>query len=101
MRDFHDALGVDRLDDLSAEDEIIVSSGRVLRQPDGVAYMGQDFTLRRAWSLRQLDCSLRPLHCQAVVRWLLFRDTSTLPEADQWATLWLKKDEAVLTEAEE
>jgi hypothetical protein len=94
LRDFDAARCVEHLDE-SVTDDIIVSPAQSLMLGGDIAYVGQDFALRRSWSPRELDCTLRPLHCNAPVRWFLFRDVP-LPAADRWVTLWLQEDAQVV-----
>lgn len=94
LRDFDAARCVEHLDE-SVTDDIIVSPAQSLTLGGDIAYVGQDFALRRSWSPRELDCTLRPLHCNAPVRWFLFRDVP-LPAADRWVTLWLQEDAQVV-----
>jgi uncharacterized protein (TIGR03663 family) len=62
--------------------------------PNDVEFVGQDFALRRSWSLAELGCTWEwPPRCNAAVKWLLLRRAPPLPVADQWAVLWLRQDE--------
>lgn len=57
--------------------------------PDDMAYVGQDFVLRRSWDSIEIGCTWEwPLRCHAGVGWLLFRDTPSPPVADRWVALW-------------
>lgn len=93
LRDFDAARCVEHLDE-SVTDDVVISPDQSLALGGDVAYVGQDFALRRSWTPRELDCTLRPLRCNAPVRWFLFRDVP-LPAADRWVTLWLQEDEQV------
>jgi len=93
LRDFDAARCVEHLDE-SVTDDVVISPDQSLALGGDVAYVGQDFALCRSWTPRELDCTLRPLRCNAPVRWFLFRDVP-LPAADRWVTLWLQEDEQV------
>lgn len=61
--------------------------------PPDTDYVGQDFVLVRTWQPQSVACRLTwPLHCEAMVRWLLIRHTLVLPEATQHAVLWVRPD---------
>jgi uncharacterized protein (TIGR03663 family) len=92
LRDFDHALRVDRLGDLPADEigSVVVTVGwdeTVMPSTDR-EYAGQDFPVRRRWTLGNLGCRFWEAGCSSAYDWLLFRDSVSLPEADQWATLW-------------
>jgi len=96
LRDFDRARRVDRLGDMAADEvgAIAVTHNRdeVLMVEVGASYAGQDFSLRRHWTPRDLGCRVWEPGCHTAVDWFLFRDGVPLPEADRWATLWRAVD---------
>jgi uncharacterized protein (TIGR03663 family) len=103
LRDFSAAQRADRLDLVKEEDTLVttrrdlsgLSASAEETQGMGAAFVGQDFVLRRRWSPIEVGCAWEwPPQCGATVQWLLFRDTPSVPEVDQWAVLWLHQESA-------
>lgn len=99
LRDFSAARRVEHID----ADElgpVLVTARRDLALADvleGVAYVGQDFPLRRRWDPAEVACTWgRPPRCENLLKWLLFRDTPAYPAPDQSAALWLREEEGEL-----
>jgi len=63
--------------------------------PDDAQYVGQDFVLRRRWDPVEVRCFplAWPPTCDAAVKWLMFRETASLPAVDRWAVLWRRAEE--------
>ena len=103
LRDFDAARRVESLEAIGGEEPAdVAQASAVLVTPglalEGVgdaasAYMGQDFVLRRRWSLSQVECAWggEQLACADGVKWWLFRDMVPAPESDLWAALWLRE----------
>jgi len=101
LRDFSVARRVDSLD-VGTEDTLVTSRRDLPDSPAGTegaeemgfTFVGQDFVLRRRWSPVEIGCVWEwPPQCGATVRWLLFRRSPSVPEADRWAVLWLRSAE--------
>nr|HID14393.1 hypothetical protein [Anaerolineae bacterium] len=95
LRDFSAAR---RVESLGTEEigPVLVTSRRELTLPDvpdDAGFVGQDFALRRSWNPVEVGCVWQwPPRCEATVGWLLLRRTPSLPVADGWAVLWLRRD---------
>jgi len=90
LRDFSAARRVENLGGLVGESaSVLVASGRELALPDA-EYVGQDFPLRHSGNQHEIRCTWEwPPRCNAVIDWLLFRDTPSPPPVEEWVTLWL------------
>jgi hypothetical protein len=102
LRDFSAARRVDSLGAPGELSAVLVTARRDLGGltltggADDREYVGQDFALRRSWSLEDVACTWEwPPRCNAAVKWLLCRSTEAPPVVDRWAVLWLRQDEFV------
>jgi hypothetical protein len=98
LRGFERAHGLDTLES-SYEHEvapIVVTMSRELPAPLalGGEYAGQDYALRKHWSLHAIDCRLWEPGCGAAFDWLFFRDVAPSPAVVQSATLWRRVEVA-------
>lgn len=102
LRDFERARRVDRLSDLGSDDvgAIVVTADRY--QDSAVApgenYVGQDFPLQRRWTPLALGCRFWERGCRAAFDWYLFRNSPSLPEVVEGATLWRRVEVADVDE---
>jgi uncharacterized protein (TIGR03663 family) len=105
LRDFSAARRVERAD-AERIGLALVTAQRELIPPaevlGGAEFAGQSFVLRRAWDPALIRCTWertsteserKLLRCDAAVEWWLLRHTPSPPVADQWAVLWLRRDE--------
>jgi len=91
LHDFSAARRVESVGGLDAEQStsVLVTLGRDLALPDA-EYVGQEFPLRHGGNRHEIRCTWEwPPRCNAVVDWLLFRDTPSPPPVEEWVTLWL------------
>jgi hypothetical protein len=101
LRDFSAARRVDSLNTADGQPSaVLVTERRDLSDlapahgADDRNYVGQDFALRRTWSVGEVACTWEwPPRCNAAVKWLLFRSTDASPAIDRWAVLWLPQTE--------
>ena len=78
--------------------DVVIAASLESVPPDEGYTIGQDFAIHRRWHIDQVACvRAESIDCRNAVRWLLFRTTEHLPEADEQAVLWLR--EAVASDA--
>ena len=101
LRDFSAARRVEADAEQAIESVLVTAHGdlsdlTLAGVPDDVGYVGQDFVLHRRWDPVEVRCSplAWPPNCNAAVKWLMFRETTSSPAVDRWAVLWRRAEEA-------
>jgi hypothetical protein len=90
LRAFAAAERVDHVQRRRSEEQLrIVITTQANPQLPDVPYIGQDFVLGRDWRRGEVAW---PPQCRAASRWLLFRRTSSPPEASRQAVLWVLEE---------
>jgi uncharacterized protein (TIGR03663 family) len=96
LKDFEAVDWVPAVGGVTDEYDVLVSQSTSLGSADAV-FVGQDFALTATWDPGVVRCYLSwPPACGATVEWLVARDSTAPPAAEELAVVWARKELVVI-----